>query len=460
MSMSSSHSRAVSLRRLPLAALLSLAFAGASQAQSLVDIYEMARGYDAKYLAAKYQYEANLAKADQGIANLLPSVGASAGVVRTNRDITYSPAPPPGASASDYYFNTQTAGIKATQPLYRPANLAKYQKSQKSLVATEASLAQAEQDLIVRVSQAYFDVLVAEEALASAQAQKSAVSEQLASAKRNFEVGTATIADTHDAQAQFDRISAQEIQADNDLRVKKAALEQLVGKSNLKPQKFNTATKLPNVGTEGLDNWLSTAMQTSPAIQLAKTNLELAKLDTEIATADHKPAVDFNLEYGRQKNLNATTVASSPGYNQTINSTSAGVSVTLPLYAGMSVQNRVREAVALEDKSRQDLEDAQRQVSLSTQTAFLNLQSGWGQVKAYEAAELSTATAVASNKLGYQVGVKTNLDVLTSQSQLYQTKRDLAKARYDVLVGQLRLRQAAGVLKAEDLKPINALLAP
>ena len=116
--------------------------------------------------------------------------------------------------------------------------------------------------------------------------------------------------------------------------------------------------------------------------------------------------------------------------------------------------------MALEEKARMDLEGAQRQVAQATRTAFLGLQSGLGQVKAYEAAEASSQVALDANKLGYQVGVRINIDVLNSQSQLYQTKRDLAKARYDVLVGQLKLRQAAGVLKANDMASINALLAP
>jgi outer membrane protein len=161
--------------------------------------------------------------------------------------------------------------------------------------------------------------------------------------------------------------------------------------------------------------------------------------------------------YNTQRNLNGTTI-SATAFQATL--ATAGISVNLPLYAGMSVQNRVREAVALEEKSRNDLENAERQVMQATRTAYLGLQSGLGQVKAYEAAEASSQSALDANKLGYQVGVRINIDVLNSQSQLFQTKRDLAKARYDVLVGQLRLRQAAGVLKADDLQAINALLAP
>ena len=456
--------RAQALHRLPLAAMLSLAFAGASQAQSLQDIYDMARGYDAAYQSAKAQYDANLAKADQGKAALLPSVGLTAGATRSGRMQVPHIFPVGSVTDSNFSYTTQTAGVNATQPLYRPANLATYRQSQKGLALADAALSQAEQDLLVRVSQAYFDVLSSQDSLAFVQAQKAAVAEQLASAKRNFEVGTATITDTREAQARFDLVVAQEIAADNDLRVKKVALELLVGKNGLKPQSLKAGTALPSVDGQGVDDWIAQSEATHPAIQLARANLDVAKLETEKAVAGHKPTVDLTLGYNAQKNFTGTATGALPssipnGISQ-INIASVGVAVNLPLFAGLATQNRIKETTALEEKARMDLEGAQRQVAQATRTAYLGLQSGLGQVKAYEAAEASSQVALDANKLGYQVGVRINIDVLNSQSQLYQTKRDLAKARYDVLIGQLKLRQAAGVLKAEDLQIVNRLLAP
>ena len=448
--------RALPLSRLTQAAVLSLALAGAAQAQSLQEIYDMAKGYDASYQAARSQYSANLAKADQGKAGLLPGVALNGSASRSAREVD----PTPNPVATNYSYTTQSLGVNATQPLYRPANLAAYRQSQKGLELAEAALQQAEQDLIVRVSQAYFDVLTAQDSLAFVQAQKAAVAEQLASAKRNFEVGTATITDTREAQARFDLVTAQEIAADNDLRVKTVALELLVGKSGLQPKRLQGGRALPPVEGQSADNWIAQGEQAHPAIALARANLEIARLETEKAVAGHKPTVDLTLGYNAQKNINGTTIGLvSTGSNQ-VNVASVGVNLSLPIYAGTATQNRIRETVALEDKARQDLEGAQRQVAQATRTAFLGLQSGLGQVKAYEAAEASSQVALDANKLGYQVGVRINIDVLNSQSQLYQTKRDLAKARYDVLVGQLKLRQAAGVLKAQDLQSINALLAP
>ncbi|MFM7000520.1 MAG: TolC family outer membrane protein [Limnohabitans sp.] len=444
---------------MPLAVLVSLALAGTSQAQSLVDMYEMAKTYDAGYQSAKSQFLANQAKADQGKAALLPTVNLSGGATRSDRSQdprTYLD-PVAKTTNSNYSYSTQTAGINASQPLYRPANLASYQQSQKALEVAQAALNQAEQDLIVRTTQAYFDVLTAQESLTFVQAQKAAVAEQLASAKRNFEVGTSTITDTREAQARYDLVTAQEIAADNDLRVKKVALELLIGKSDVKPLGLTPQASLPPVTGSGPEEWIAQGEQSHPAIQQARSALDIAKLETAKAEAGHKPTVDFTLGYNSQKNLNGTSVAALSTNNQ-INIASAAITANLPIFAGFATQNRVRETVALEDKARNDLEGAQRQVAQATRTAYLGLQSGLSQVKALEAAEASSQAALDANKLGYQVGVRINIDVLNSQSQLYQTKRDLAKARYDVLLGQLKLRQASGTLKAEDLQSINALL--
>ena len=449
--------RAAPSRRLPLALLLSLAFAGASQAQSLVEIYEMAKGYDASYQAARAQYEANLAKADQGKAALLPTVGLSAGATRSQFESYGIRGSVLQTGNQDRSYTTQTAGINATQPLYRPANLATYRQSQKTLALAEAALSQADQDLIVRVSQAYFDVLTAQDSLTFVKAQKAAVAEQLASAKRNFEVGTATITDTREAQARFDLVTAQEIAADNDLRVKTVALELLVGKAGLKPQRIQAAAALPTVDGQGVDGWVAQSEQAHPAIQQARANLDVAKLETEKAMAGHKPTVDLQASYGTQRNPNGT--AAMPYRNNATVGT-VGVVMNIPLFAGFAVQNRVKETLSLEEKARADLEDARRQVAQAVRTAYFGVQSATGQVQALEAAVASSQSALEANKLGYEVGVRINIDVLNAQSQLYQSQKDLAQARYNLLVGHLQLRQAAGNLDMQDVHAINQLLSP
>jgi outer membrane protein len=434
-----------SLRLLPLLMLLGGGFTASAQAQSLVDLYNAARGYDASFQSARSQYDATLARADQAQALLLPTVGLQSSLTRT----TQEPQP-----LSEKSFNTQTNTLAASQPLYRPANLASYKQGKKQTELAKSQMEAAEQDLIVRVSQAYFDVLAASDNLTFVRSQKTAVGEQLASAKRNFEVGTSTITDSREAQARYDLVIAQEIAADNDLRVKSLALTQLVGMPNAIPKPVATPAGLGNSQSGDIEGWVREAIARNPNIQQLGIALEVAQLETEKAQAGHKPTVDLGANY---------TTVSGGSYTNTsdsrLNQTTIGVTLNLPLFAGNSVRNRVKETVALEEKARTDLEATKRAVEQGTRTAYFGLQAGAAQVKALEAAEISTQSALDANKLGYQVGVRINIDVLNSQSQLYDTKAKLAKARYDVLVGGLKLRQVTGTLKADDLQPINSLLA-
>ena len=435
---------------------LSLAIASAlmalvapARAQSLVSLYESARAFDASYQSAKLQYDASVAKADQTRAGILPTAGLSAGVTHNGVDYT---TPPINAR-----FNSQNAAISATQPLYRPANWATYKQGFKQVEQARAQLDAAEQDLIVRTSQGYFDVLAAQDTLTFVRAQKEAVAEQLASAKRNFEVGTATITDTREAQARYDLVIAQEIAAVNDLQVKKIALDQLVGLTESQPRPLRAPVALPPVVPADVNAWVQQSDAVHPSIRQARSGLDIAELEVNKAEAGHKPTVDATASYSVTNNPSNTA---QNGISSRAKVSSIGIVLNVPLFAGFSVQNRIRETLSLRDKASSDLEGARRTVAQSTRTAFYGVQSGQGQVKALEAAELSSQVALDANKLGYQVGVRINIDVLNSQSQLFQTKRDLAQARYNVLLGGLRLRQANGTLTPGDLQQINGLLVP
>jgi outer membrane protein len=415
------------------------------QAQSLIELYEAARGYDATFLSARSQLEANQAKADQARAGLLPTVGLSSRATWTNTDSS--------AAAASRNTNAQSVSVDASQPLFRPANKIAFEQGQRSLDVAQAQYAAAEQDLVVRTAQGYFDVLAAEDNLTFVKAQKTATAEQLAAAKRNFEVGTTTITDTREAQARYDLVLAQEIAAENDLRVKKLALDQLVGRGGTQPVRLASPINLPSVEPGDVNSWVAQSETNHPTVKQAAGALDIAEMETRKAEAGHKPTLDAIAQYqiARAPVTGAGIVRS--------NNATVGVQFNLPLFAGYAVQNRVRETLSLQDKARTDLEAAKRGVAQATRTAFFGVLSGLGQVKALEAAEASTQSALDANKLGYQVGVRINIDVLNAQSQLFQTKASLAKARYDVLVGGLKLRQASGVLKADDLQGINALLA-
>jgi len=444
--------RPLSLSILSLS-ILSLALGAAlcapAQAQSLLQLVESARTYDTAWQSARAQLDAAARKADQARAGLLPSAALTGGLTRSNVELSKPKIENTGTA--------QTVGVNASQPLYRPANRITLEQGQRGVDVAQAQLDAATQDLLVRVSQAYFDVLAAQDTLTFVQAQKAAVSEQLAAAKRNFEVGTTTVTDSREAQARYDLVIAQEIAAENDLRVKRLALDQLVGIAGTKPQPLALPVQLPGVVPDNLATWVDTARDQQPGVRQAAIALDIARLETKKAETGHLPTVDLQAGYNVTRNLHGTIT--SPGVTARSNAASVGVALNLPLFAGFAVQNRVKETLALETKAEADLETARRNVAQATRAAFYGVQSGQGQVQALEAAEASSQSALDANKLGYQVGVRINIDVLNAQSQLYQTKRDLAQARYNVLLGGLKLRQAAGTLSQQDIEAVNALLA-
>jgi outer membrane protein len=419
-----------------------------AHAQNLVELYQFAAQYDAAFQAAKSQYEANLARAEQSKAGLYPTVSLGASANASNADVNKP------VKNNNRAFDSQSASISANYPLYRPANRATAAQGERQAEQAQSALTTAEQDLIIRVTQTYFDVLASQDSLAFVKAQKAAVSEQLAAAKRNFEVGTSTITDSREAQARFDLVVAQEIAAENDLRVKRIALDQLVGKTGVVPKSLAAPVKLPELAPADVNVWV-TQSESHPNIRAALLAVDVAKLETEKAQAGEKPTVDLTGSYS----LNYGSGSASSRLNTQANNATIGIALNYPLFTGYATQNRIKETLQLETKASNDLEAAKRSIAQATRTAYFGVLSGQGQVKALEAAEASSQSALDANKLGYQVGVRINIDVLNSQSQLFQTKRDLAKARYDVLVGGLRLRQANGSLKAEDLNAVNTLLA-
>ena len=432
-----------------LIAPLSLLLAGAglpAWAQSLQELYDAARAYDAAYLSAKAQAQSAEFRAAQADALLRPSASLS-----SNASMTLADAPRVGTGDN----NALGATMSGKYPLINKGTAPTIEQSRKAVQLAQADVEAVEQDLIVRLSQAYFDVLAAQDALATTRASKAAITEQLASAKRNFEVGTATITDTREAQARFDLATAQEIAAENDLRTKRIALDQLVGRSGVTPKSLGRGAALPAPAPSDAETWASLADGSHPSVRKARLGLDVARLETQKARAAESFTVDAVGSVGATRSSGSS--ASLPGITK---SATVGVQLNWPLYTGGATQNRIKETLALEDKSRNDLDAARRAVAQATRQAFFGVQSGLAQVKALEAAESSSQLALEATQLGYKVGVRVNLDVLNAQTQLFQTRRDLAKARYDVILGGLKLRQASGQLKPGDVTTVNALLEP
>lgn len=440
---------------------------GAAQAENLVDLYQAARNYDAAYLSAKAQAESVQYQYDQSLALRRPSLNLQATITRSHLDSSLSASTSPAQAAAlaaagasleqsgNVSATNRKVGVAARQPLYNRADSVKIDQAEQALLAAQADLKIAEDDLAARLAQAYFEVLGAQDVLNTTQANKKALAEQLASAKRNFEVGNATITDTREAQARFDLAGAQEIAATNDLRVKRIALDQLVGRPDVTPSPLRTPVNLDTLAPGQIDDWVAQTA-TAPTVRKAEMALAVAKLEIDKAKAGHLPTVDAVASLSRSStdtsNANAQASA-SPGTLATI-----GLELNMALYAGNAVQNRVREVLVLQDKAERDADNARRSVALGTRQAFSGVQSGLAQVKAYEAAEASAKLALEATQLGYRVGVRINKDVLDAQTALSNTQKDLYKARYDVIVGSVKLRQASGTLKADDLNELNKLL--
>ncbi|MFZ2854790.1 MAG: TolC family outer membrane protein [Rhodocyclaceae bacterium] len=432
------------MKRLPFL-LATLLVAAPVLAADLMQVYREALGNDAQYAAARATVEAGREKAPQGLAGLLPTIGASANT--TWNENTYT--------GIDRKFNGNGYNVNLTQPLFRWQNYLQYGQAKMQVVQAEANFAQAGQDLILRVAQAYFDVLNAQENLRAVQANKTAIAQQLEQAKKNFEVGTATITDSHEAQSRFDLASAQEIAAESDLEVKRYALRVVVGKeagelSPLKPQ----ATLSPPQPAS-MDKWVDAAEKGSFAVQAQQAAAEIA--DTEVARnrAGHYPTLDVVANYGE-----SVAGASQFGAARAeIATRNIGLQLNIPIFQGGSVNSKVREAAANRSAAQATLENAKRSAALAARQAYLGVVSGLAQVRALEAALVSSGSALESNKLGYEVGVRINIDVLNAEQQVYSTRRDLVKARFDTLLAQLKLKAAVGTLGEDDLQQVSALFA-
>jgi outer membrane protein len=443
----------------PLVAALALAFgAVGAQAQSLSEVVQAARGVDATYLGAQSNADAAHYRYEQSRSVHLPTAGLEVTAGRQSSTSPQVAQVTPQLVVVDETIKTRSGGatVNASQNIFNRANDLSVDQARKLEDVAQSQLAQADQDLIVRVSQAYFNVLSAADALNSVQGKSKAIGEQLASAKRNFEVGNATITDTREAEARADLARSQQIAAENDLLVAKLTLDQIAGRNGVVPHPLVLPAVLPPVMPSQASDWVALAEADSPTLKQAQLNLQYAELDIERAKAGHLPTLVANATYGRSRGREDYGSDAITG-----NSRNSGVSLVLnvPIFSGFAIQNRVNETRALEQKARTDAEGTRTAVGLNTRTAFVGALTQAAQVKALEAAVSSSQLALDSTLLGYKVGVKVNLDVLNAESQLYDTQRDAAGARYQYLVAQLKLRQAAGNLTNNDLLPIDALLA-
>jgi outer membrane protein len=431
--------------------VVALALPGIAGAEDLMAIYREAQRNDPTVAAARANWEALQERVPQARAGLLPNVSLSAST-NANYFGTNIHSDPRTTVNRNFGFGGLT--VSAAQPLYRYANTVAYSQAVEQVQQADYTLASARQDLILRVAGAYFDVLLAQFNVELTESQKAAVSEQLAQAKRNFEVGVATITDTNEAQAKYDSIVAQEIGAANDLENKRTALRAIIGRAPQDLKRLGPGFEPALPSPDSLDVWVDRALADNLAVRIAQYNADIATLEIERQRAGRLPTVDLVASINAQ----AASGSVNTGFSGDQRQAAIGLAVTMPLYQGGFVDSKVREALALQDASRQNLEVARRNALFGAQTGFTGVTGAAASVKAFEQALVSAQTAYESNKTGQEVGVRTNLDVLNTQQNVFQTRRDLAQAYFNYLLGVLRLKASVGSLDEQDLEDVNRRL--
>ena len=441
------------MKRVPgkiLALALMLGAGDSAFAADLLSIYREAQVQDSTYAGAKAQYVGAQEKLPQARALLLPSINASAGTNYNNLNTQFDNQAFVSGQRDFFDYNY---GLKINQPLYRPLNDATYAQAKVQVRQAETQLAAASQELMTRVAQGYFDVLLARFNLSTVLSQKTAVARQLEQAKRNFIVGTATITDSRDAQARYDLVVAQQLVGENDVEVKTRTLEQIVGKPVGRLAGLRTPVNLNPPQPADMGAWVEQAYQSSLLVAIAQQSVEIAAQEIKKADAGHYPTLDA---VGSLSDFNANS--SSAGIGSDVKALVVGVQLNVPLYQGGGISSRVREAVAGQERARQDLESARRSAALQTRQAYLGVTSGLGQIQALRQAVDSTRLQLESTKLGQEVGVRTEVDVLNAEQQLAAASRDLAQAVYNTILNQLKLKSAVGKLAEADLADVNVLL--
>ena len=438
-----------SLFRLSLLGLVVFAGSGAGAAD-LLELYQLARAQDPVFQAATQAREAGQEARVQGKALLRPEVSFQGDLAYNWSNSDAVDVSGSGATRSKQFTSSRLA-LQATQPIWNPDYSLQAKQGDLSARLADIQLEIEKQNLALRVAQAYFDVLAATDALELAGAQKAATAQQLAQARKAFEVGTATITDTHEAQARADLIAAQEIAAQNSLAVARNALLQLTGQDVATLPPLRGDVDLAAVAPGQLQLWLDRASSHNWPLQAGLLSEELARLNLKRADAAHWPTLNAFGSWAENMDPEGGQGGDSRG-------ASIGLQLRMPLYAGGALSSRSRQNLALLQQARFQTEGARRSAEQQVRESYLNTTSGLASVKALEQALVSTRSTLDSTTLGRQVGVRTNLDVLNAQQQFYSARRDLAQAKYRYLLYRLQLESAAGELDVADLQAINALL--
>ena len=433
-----------------LAGTLVLALAASlsarAHAEDLLQVWRLALAKDPLYAAARASYRASIEQLPQARADLLPAVNAEVGGAYQETRATRS------MSTRSRDGTRGTWDLILTQPLYDWSRWQRYEQAKLGVADAELQLQQAYQDLLLRVSDAYFNVLAAQDTLTATEGEKAAVAAQLEAARRNFELGNSTITDTYEAQARYDLVVAQELLQQNALDVLRDQLAQIIGQPSGELAELPRSVPLPPPQPARQNDWSTQAEAASLTVARAQLQTQIAQREIQVARSGHYPTLSLRATSGNAIGANRD-IAGSRAVDSSV-----GLVLSVPIYSGGGVSSQVTEKVQLEQKARNDYEAARRQAVQLARQYYSGVIAGLARIAALEAGEKSSRAAVQANQTGYEIGVRINLDVLNAQQQLYATQRDLAQARYRTLLNGLRLKATGGILSEADLDAVNRLL--
>ncbi|CAB5685336.1 TolC family outer membrane protein [Comamonas aquatica] len=423
------------------------------QAMDFREVYEAAEQNDARIRAARAAASAAREKLPQAQAQRLPNVSFNAGVNRNH--LTTSTTMNARPISYTYSYDSSNQVLQLRQPLYRPYVGALVDQARAQVEDANAVLESNEQDLLVRVAEAYFDALLAREQLDLIAAQKTAYAAQLESAKKGFEAGVGVRTDIDDAQARVDMTRALELEAAQNYEFTRHRLSVLVGRpvealASLNAKGLRPGQPLP----ASMDAWIAMAEQNSPQLASLRAQLDSALMEIEKAKAGHKPTLDAVAGWSRSDSDSVTSV--NTAYNQKF----VGLQLSVPLYSGGYVNSTVRQAVAESERAREALEAAQLELGSRVYEQYRAMTEGALRISALEQAVRSAEQVVKSSRMSFKGGVRSIVDVLNAEQQHVTALRDLAQARYAYLLAQVRLQSLAGKDRWATVDQANAYLTP
>jgi outer membrane protein len=427
-------------------------------AQDLLQVYELAVERDARLREAAATRNALLEARPQSIARLLPTLSISGQLNRNSVLSKFQQVPSSFgtnplvffAGGRNVGFWNSAASINLTQPVYHHEFWVQLSQADSQIAEAEANFAAEQQNLIQRTAEAYFDVLFAADNLEFAVAEQRAIERQLEEAKARFEVGLTAVTDIHEAQAGYDQARANAIQAQNQLDDAGEALEVIIGEPAAHLAGLRETFPLDPPQPVAIDDWSNLAQQSNLAILAANNRVDAAKKSIDLQFAGHLPSVDVVGSAGFTDNNRPFGISTE---YQAI-----GMQVNVPVFEGGGVNSRVRQARHAFEAAQENLDGLRRSVKRDVKDAYRGVISSISQVEALKAAVVSSASALEATETGLEVGTRTMVDVLAEQRNLYRSKRDYARTRYDYILNSLKLKQAAGTLKTEDLLLVNSWL--